>query len=123
MNNGPVSFDLAVLAMSAPADLSSAHRMFESCNAVDHAEGELDERIALFYEQLRAVFPDNGPEAARSESPWMSTPLDVGIDHVIMHVGSGPVGTAAIETVLDLASRNGLAVYDPQSDDVYLPER
>ncbi|GAA4547508.1 hypothetical protein [Amycolatopsis samaneae] len=118
-----MSFDLAVLAMSAPADLSSAHQMFESCTAAEHAEGEIDERITLFYEQLRAVFPDSGSEAARSESPWMSTPLEVGIDHVIMRVGSGPVGTTAIETVLDLASRNELAVYDPQSDDVYLPDR
>jgi hypothetical protein len=43
----------------------------------------------------------------------------VGIDHVIMHLGSGPVGTAAIEKILELAPRNGLAVYDPQSDDIY----
>jgi outer membrane protein assembly factor BamB len=93
-----VSFDLAVLAVDASVDVSAARQMFESCSVMDHAEGEPNEWIVLFYEQLRAVFPDSGPESAGHASPWMSTPLSVGIDHVIMHVRFGPVGTSAIET-------------------------
>jgi hypothetical protein len=120
-DNVSVSFDLAVLAVKPSADVSAAARqMFERCGAADHVEGELDERVVLFYEQLRAELPDNGPATEGPECPWMSMPLDVGNDHVIMHLRFGPVAAAAIERILELAAHHGLAVYDPQSDDVYL---
>jgi hypothetical protein len=79
-----VSFDLAVLAMDERADALSAKVMFERCGSLQHVEGELDERVAGIYERLRAVFPDYG--SAGPDSPWVSMPLSVGIDHVIMHL-------------------------------------
>jgi hypothetical protein len=115
-----VSFDLVVLAMSASADQEAAIAMAGSCwNSRRHAEGELDERIAAFYSELRSRFPDDA--TAGDDSPWMVMPLDVGIDHVIMHLSFSPRSTPTIEAVEELAARHKLVLYDPQSDDVYLP--
>lgn len=73
VENELVSFDLAVLAVDEPADAAAALVMFKPCNSRNHDEGELDERIAGFYEQLRSRFPDHPPYP--EDSPWMSMPL------------------------------------------------
>lgn len=117
-----MSFDLAVLAPAPDMDAAAVRRMFGQCAAaVDHQEGEPDSRITAFYEQLRSVYPDHGPDSETPASPWSSAPLDVGIDHVIMQLSHRPVSTPAVDVILKLASRHRLAVYDPQSDDAYLP--
>lgn len=116
-----MSFDLAVLAMDAPADTEAARAMFERCNNRNHAEGELDERIAAFYQELRSRFPDNSPYD--DSTPWMLMPLDTGIDHVIMHLSFSPRSTPAIEAILELAGSHDLVVYDLQSDDAYMPDQ
>ncbi|WP_284740081.1 hypothetical protein [Amycolatopsis sp. RTGN1] len=116
-----MSFDLVVLALNAGSEADSVRRMFERCTAVGtHNVGEPDRRIVAFYEQVRSIYPDRGPAVEAPGCPWNSAPLSVGIDHVIMHFGSGPRSTPAIETVLRLAAHHGLAVYDPQGDDVHL---
>ena len=116
-----MSFDLVVLALGADNDADSARRMFEHCAAAGtHDVGEPDGRILAFYEQLQSIYPDRGPAAEAPDCPWNSAPLSVGIDHVIMHLGFGSRSTSAIEAVLRLAAHHGLAVYDPQGDDVYL---
>jgi hypothetical protein len=56
--------------------------MVRRCNGNAPPEGELDGRIVAFYEELRARCPDFPPY--RGDSPWMSMPLGVGIDHVQM---------------------------------------
>jgi hypothetical protein len=115
-----VSFDLAVLAMSASADQEAAVAKAGRCwNPRRHAEGEVDERIAAFYGELRSRFPDDA--TARDDCPWMAMPLDIGIDHVIMHLSLSPRTTPVIEAIQELAARHKLVLYDPQSDDVYLP--
>lgn len=115
-----MSFDLAVLAMDELADAEAAKAMFERCgNVRNHAEGEVDERIAAFYEQLRSRFPDYPPYD--DSTPWMMMPLSTGIDHVIMHLSFSPRSTPAIEAILELAASHGLVVYDPQSSDAYMP--
>ena len=114
-----MSFDLAVLAMDDMADVVAARAMFERCGAAGHVEGELDGRVVGFYERLRALFPDDGSSA--SDSPWMSTPLSAGIDHVIIHLSFSPRSDPAVEAVTALAKEFGLVVFDPQSGDAYLP--
>ena len=116
-----MSFDLAVLAMDATADADSASAMFGRCNVLNHADGELDERIAAFYEELRARFPDSG--LGDESTPWMSLPLNAGIDHVIMHLSFSPRSDPAIAAIMELASAYGLVIFDPQSNDAYLPGR
>ena len=117
-----MSFDLAVLAMDEDATAEAARRMFYRCNQYGmHDEGELDDRIVAFYEALRADFPDHPPYD--DESPWMVMPLDVAIDHVIMFMSFGPRSDPAIRKIQELAAQHRLVIYDPQSDDVYLPGR
>lgn len=114
-----VSFDLAVFAMDDSADAVAVRAMFERCQSGSHVEGELDDRIVGFYEGLRARFPDRPPYGP--DSPWMSTPLAVGIDHVFMNLSFSRC-TPAIEVIENLAKEYRLALWDPQSGDAYLPE-
>jgi hypothetical protein len=116
VHDGGVSLDLAVLAMDASADADQARAMAERCwRSAAHAEGEVDERIAAFYEELRTRFPPDSPD-----SPWMAA-LDVGIDHVIMNLSWSARSTPAIEVIQDLAAEHRLVIFDPQSQDAYLP--
>jgi hypothetical protein len=55
-------------------------------------------------------------------SPWISM-LEARIDHVIMHLSFTPYSTPAITAIQELAAAHGLVIWDPQSDDVYLPDR
>ena len=116
-----MSFDLAVLAMDGSADADAARAMFERCCARNHAEGELDERIVAFYEELRARFPDSGP--GDDLTPWMSTPLVAGIDHVIMNLSFSHRSTPAIQAIMELAETHNLVLFDLQSSDAYFPHR
>jgi hypothetical protein len=111
-----VSFDLMVLAIEPSATADDARQMADHCTGMEHLDGELDQRIVAFYEELRERFPDH--PAYDPESPWMSAPLAVGIDHVSMNISYSPRGSEAIDVVLDLAERHGLVIYDPQSDEV-----
>jgi hypothetical protein len=120
MDDEPVSFDLAALAIDELADAAAACAMFERCNTSgNHAEGEPDERIVRFYEQLRSRLPDEGPPPG--DSPWRMMPLVTGIDHVIMHLSWSPRSDAAVTAIMELAAEHRLVVWDPQSQDAYLP--
>ncbi len=104
--------------MSTSAGAEQARAMAERCwRSAAHPEGELDQRIAAFYEELLSRFPP-----ASRDSPWMAGP-DVGIDHVIMNLSWSARSTPAIEAIQVLAAEHKLVIYDPQSDDVYLPEQ
>lgn len=88
-----VSFDLAALAMDDTADSVAASAMFDRCTAGSHDDGDPDGRIVAFYERLTARFPDHGPVEA--DSPWTAMPLNIGIDHVIMHLTWSDLSTPA----------------------------
>jgi hypothetical protein len=116
VQDGYVSFDLAVLAMTPSADAEQARVMARRCwRSAAHAEGELDERIAAFYQALVTRFPPGSPS-----SPWMA-PLDAGIDHVIMNMSWSARSTPTIEAIQQLATEHKLVIWDPQTQDAYLP--
>ncbi|MCP2342275.1 hypothetical protein [Actinomadura rupiterrae] len=115
-----MSFDLAVLALAPGETLESAQAMLERCRGGGHPEGEIDQRIAVFGDELRAAFPDHGKLS--EESPWMSVPLNVGIDHVILHMSHSAKSDPALRLVGNLAGRLGLAIYDPQSSELHFPD-
>lgn len=114
-----MSFDLAVLAMADNANTDSALAMFSTCNSRRHPEGEPDHRIVSFYEELRSRFPDSPP--FNETTPWMSMPLNTGIDHVIMHLSFSERSTPAIEAIMELANMHNLVLFDPQSDEARFP--
>ncbi len=116
-----MTFTLLAVALPDGADEEEARTRAGRCGAPDHPRGDLDPRIVAFHEHLRGVHPDTG--SLDDTSPWASTPLDAGIDHVRLVFRHGQVSDPAIDLVLELAARYGLAVYDPQGDDVVLPPR
>jgi hypothetical protein len=121
VHNVRVSFDLAVLAMNGQVDAETARAMFERCCSGNHADGELDERVVRFYEELRSRFPDYPPYG--EDSPWMSTPLDAGIDHVIMQLSHSARSDPALKAITELAAEHDLVIWDPQSGEAHPPTR
>ncbi|WP_199810235.1 MULTISPECIES: hypothetical protein [unclassified Streptomyces] len=114
-----MSFDLAVLAMDASADAVSARAMYERYTSGNHDEGEPDERVIGFHACLRSRFPDHPPYA--ETNPWMSMPLSVGIDHVVMNLSFSARSDAALRAIEELAAEYRLVLWDPQSQDACLP--
>lgn len=110
-----VSFDLVVLAAGTAATLDDVRAMADRSVGRPRVEGDPDPRIASFYDDLRAGFTDD--PASDGDSPWVITPLVVGVDHVAMSIAHTPVGDDAVELVLRLAEKHGLVVYDPQGDE------
>ncbi|WP_242624924.1 hypothetical protein [Krasilnikovia cinnamomea] len=113
-----MSFDLHVLAIDPDASDDAVRAMVDRCQGDAHAEGELDQRIVDFYESLRRRYPDFPPYP--DDSPWMSMPLDVGVDHVCMSM-SFSSSDDVIYLIFDLAQQYELTVYDPQDDSVARP--
>ncbi|MFJ8582949.1 hypothetical protein [Micromonospora sp. NPDC093277] len=114
-----MSFGLVVLAVDPGATDVAVRAMAERCRSLHHPEGELDERIVGFYENLRAHYPDFPPYA--HDCPWMDMPLNVDIDHVSMHLSFSERSTPALQLIDQLASRYNLTIYDPQGDEVTRP--
>jgi hypothetical protein len=117
-----MSMGLRVFAAGAGADEAAARAVMQACSRPgDHADGELDDRIVAFYEELRAAYPDRGSMYEDIDNcPWASMPLGTGIDHVFMNI-LWSAGDRVLEVIYQLAMENGLVVYDPQDDTVYLP--
>jgi hypothetical protein len=118
-----VSFGFGVLAIDGWSDVAEVAAMVDRCEGPAHVDGELDPRIVAFYERLRARFPDHPPYPVSDESPWMSMPLDVGIDHVFMLLSYGERSTPALELIQELALEHGLTIWDPQDRSAYRPVR
>jgi hypothetical protein len=115
----PVSFGLVAVAIDPCVSDDAVRAMVECCRGDRHPEGELDERIVAFYESLRSRYPDFPPYG--DDSPRMSMPLDLGIDHVSMLMSFGRRSTPALGLIDELAQRYGLTIYDPQGDEVTRP--
>ena len=111
-----MSYDLAVLAMGPAADVAEVRAMFDRCTSGPHDEGDLDERIVGFYERLVAEFPDSSTHT--QDTPWMSTLLSTGIDHVMMHLSFSSRSDRVLVWIHELAAELGLAIWDPQFNDV-----
>ncbi|MEV4624287.1 hypothetical protein AB0J74_36955 [Asanoa sp. NPDC049573] len=112
-----MSFDLVVVAIDPAATPDDVRAMVERCRGPWHPDGEPDPRIVAFYTDLRSTFPDRPP--LDDASPWTGVPLDAGIDHVVMCISYSPVGTRAVELVVDLAEKHGLVLWDPQLEEAF----
>ncbi|MDG4821393.1 hypothetical protein O7635_05930 [Asanoa sp. WMMD1127] len=115
-----MSFSLVVVAIDPNAPDEQVRAMVRRCHSGSHVEGELDDRIVGFYESLRSRYPDSPPHG--EDSPWMSMPLDVGIDHVSMQLSYSQCGDAALSLIDELAQWHALTIYDPQDDAVTRPQ-
>jgi hypothetical protein len=110
-----------VVAAEPGADEASARAVLKRCFCGKdlHVEGELDQRIVGFYEDLRAFYPDHPPYDGGL--PWSSMPLDTGIDHVFMKI-RWSADNAVLDLIQRLATQHGLVLYDCQDATVYLPQ-
>jgi hypothetical protein len=115
-----MSFDLIVVAVAPDATDAQVRAMVQRCRSHHHPDGELDERIVGFYEELRTAYPDFPPYPL--DCPWMSMPLAIGIDHVAMTISHSERGSAALDLIDGLARRYELTVYDPQAGEVVRPD-
>lgn len=106
-----MSYDLCVFYTNRPhTDREAGERHLALCRAEDRRLWiEPDPRVAAFYRELTARFPDD----ASGENPWSGSPLDRSEGHVVM---SMPYRSAReIEpVVIRLAERHGLVCFDPQ---------
>lgn len=116
-----VSFGLVIVSINPDASDDEVRGMVERCRSSHHPEGNLDERIVGFYENLRFHYPDFPPHDYDEDSPWMSTPLDVGVDHVSVLMSFSHRSTPALDLICELAQRFGLTIYDPQDDRITRP--
>jgi hypothetical protein len=118
-----MSFDLAILATTPSTSDDEIRAQALRCAAGrDHPEGELDARIVAFYEVLRRVHPDSGPASRSEATPWASSPLDTGVDHVTINLRHGRAGDV-IDTIVELAALHGLVVFDPQDGTITRPHQ
>jgi hypothetical protein len=118
-----MSFDLTILGATPDATDDEIRDQALRCAAGrDHPEGDLDARIVAFYEVLRGVHPDSGPASRSEETPWASSPLDIGIDHVNTNLRHGCAGDV-IDTIVELAALHGLVVFDPQDGTITRPHQ
>ncbi|WP_369371723.1 hypothetical protein AB1046_23680 [Promicromonospora sp. Populi] len=116
-----MSLDLTILATAPDISDDEIQAQALRCAAwLDHPEGDLDAGIVAFYEALREVYPDSGPRSRSHETPWASSPLGVGIDHVTINLRHGHAGDI-IDTILELAALHGLVVFDPQDGTITRP--
>ncbi|WP_239127076.1 hypothetical protein [Asanoa siamensis] len=109
-----MSFDLVVLAAGTEASLDDVRAMADQRAGRSSPGVAPTPPIAAFYGDLLATFPDLPGD---DESPWISRPLAVGVDHVSMSIAHTPLGDDAVDLVLRLAEKHGLVVFDPQGDE------
>lgn len=128
-----MSYDLAVIVVDAGADDAAVRDRIEQ--VMDDVEegvdpGTPDPRIAGFYQELRALYPDDVDELldddaldeALREIPWAVFPLEEEPppDHVYLCM-SFSWAEEVYGVVSGLADKHGLVFYDPQEDEFRRP--
>ena len=119
-HHAPVSFDLVVWALdnaALPDDVRAANAR---CARGEHPQRPADPRVVAFYDALTSNYPDRGPRAALSGSPWASAPLHAAADHIQMRLDEN-CPDAVLETIERLAAELNLDLLDLQDGTVYPP--
>lgn len=93
---------------------------YELCRQGEHEKCAPDQRVASFYAELTAYYPDQGSAVHREDSPWASTPLHMATDHLEMRL-SDTCDDEVLLAVERLAAEHGLLLLDPQDGSVYPP--
>ena len=119
-HHAPVSFDLVVWAMDntdMPDDVRAANAR---CARGEHPQRPADPRVVAFYDALTSQYPDRGPRATLTGSPWASAPLHAAADHIQMRLEEN-CPDAVLETIERLAGELNLDLLDLQDGTVYPP--
>lgn len=122
-----MSFDLVVWSATAVGNDKDAAELYRRlCDAPEDAYKGLPEssRVHAFYAELTERHPeiDDVPEDRIDDTdfcPW-SIAFDRSDRHILM-CAVWAKATYVEETVRTLASKHGLAVFNPQSEKLYVP--
>jgi len=114
-----MTFDLGVWKTNGSLTATEASRVYAS-----FCRGELPVRVVqnspaveAFYQDLIEKWPETGNA---DSSPW-AAPLHHTASHVLMSCVWSKAEDVCL-FVAELAGRHGLVLFDPQSEEVYLPD-
>lgn len=114
-----MSFDLGVWQGHGAPTAAEASRIYAA-----FCRGETSPRVVQNSPAVEAFYQDlteQWPEAGNVDpSPW-SSPLHHAPSHVLMSCVWSQAETV-FPIIAELAARRGLVLFDPQSEEVYLPE-
>lgn len=119
-HHAPVSFDLVVWATDnrgTPDDVRAANAR---CARGDHPQRPADPRVVAFYDALTSRYPDRGPRAVATGTPWAHAPLHAAADHIQMRLDEN-CPDVVLETIERLAGELNLDLLDLQDGTVYPP--
>ena len=116
-----MSFDLYAWHTPLTTDEDEAEALFKRyADSDDETVFAQSQSVRNFYEALiRALPPRMSEDVPAEEDPWSVAPMPS--DRIVaMHLRwSTPGGT--LDTIVDLARRHGLVLYDPQGPSIHSP--
>ena len=112
-----MSFDLAVFYSTRVLSKEEARRRY-----LELSDVEFGAPMIAFQQDLAAIYPnlDTITEDELDGNPW-SIAHNTSDGHTCICMLWSTVATVA-PIIFDLALKHGLIVYDPQDDEVYVPE-
>ena len=116
-----MSFDLAVINVKDDTDEEEAQRIYyELCNG-NYEVVSPSESIELFYQEITNLYPeiDDLPEEKIDSCPW-SNAFDISDGAVLINITWSRVEEIA-PLIITMATRYGLACYDPQASELHVP--
>jgi hypothetical protein len=120
-----MSYDLGVWYPREQLDWEEATEVYTRLCDGDTSGVVAHPAVDLFYAELTAKHPElaevpAGKEGDHDDSPW-SEKMDRSAGHVILSC-AWPKASYVHELVKELARKHGLAVYDPQGEQVIYPD-
>jgi hypothetical protein len=120
-----MSFDLGIWHSTRALDATAASDVYAAL--AEGAEpppdaGVVDSRaVAAFLSALNTEYPDIDAldDEAIDDSPW-SSGFEASDRHVLLSLRWG-APDAVVDTVVRLAAKHGLVLFDPQGGEVHLP--
>lgn len=116
-----MSFDLGIWHSEKSVSSDEASRIYASLCRQEkpHRALTASPAVSAFFEELTGVWPDTSARKT-SESPWAHA-LQHSADHVLLSC-EWTRAEEVFTLVQQLAEKHGLVFFDPQSEEVYLPD-
>ena len=109
-----------VWAMDATDQPDAVRAANARCARGEHPQRPADPRVVAFYDALTSNYPDRGPRASATGSPWAHAPLHAAADHIQMRLDE-TCPDEVLETIERLAGELNLNLLDLQDGTVYPP--
>lgn len=118
--NAEVSFDVMLLD---PETAPTADDIYESLEAEEPGV-PLSPRLKAVIDECSARWPAYDHRGDEVDAPWALWPLAQEVEPPVIEVNIRWDHVAGVlPDLLEIASRHGIVLYDPQEDEVHLPPR